>query len=335
MRIDDRPRAHESTLPADPFADTEVPSDEAPTIPAARFADHSQASVDYAAMVAQATAAAPLSRDRQVQQGLDDLRDRFSGPYTVNGTTVVSSPAMFRMNHPRPKEMVAAVWQAASKAGVGNPNPIIWGQGTPAQLVKVTQALVEMGRLPPGPGDLSARIRQMQWEHGIGVDCAGYCREALIATATKRPPLYAPGAESFRDLDHARAGSFAKQKIADIRPGDLITLDPIAPEVWGHNVVVYAHDVADASAKRTLATLHGEAMKAFLSSPGPHHVIEVDSSWGAGATGADYGGFRRDTWIYDEATKSWGCFEPWSPRRFVTSTEGPSGDRYHGAYRAR
>lgn len=331
MRID--ARRYEVTFPDDPFGDEQA-RPKAKSAADTPFTEHGRVSADYEAMIAQAAAAAPMNRDRAVQRGLDDLRDRFSGPYVVDGATVNARP-MFRMNHRRPAEMERAVVEAAKKAGIGNPNPIIWGQGSPAQLVKVTQALIDMGRLPPGPGDVETRIRKMQWEHGIGVDCAGYCREALLATAPKRPQLNGPGSESFRDLDSARATSFAKQKIADVRPGDLITLDPIAPEVWGHNVVVYRHDVADAAAKRTLSSLHGEAMGTFLSSPGPHHVIEVDSSWGAGATGADFGGYRRDTWIFDEATKTWGSFEAWSPRRFVTSTEGPSGDRYHGAYRAR
>lgn len=334
MRIDDHVRSFDATtLPADPFADT-VPPDEAPTVRTSRFVENAPASADYGSMLGDATSTATLNRDRAVQQGLNELRDRFSGPYVVEGVSVSVSP-MFRMNHPRSKEMTAAVWQAAVSSGVGNPNPIIWGQGTPSQLVKVTQALVDMGRLPPGPGDLASRIRQMQWEHGIGVDCAGYCREALIATTTKRLPLHGPGSESFRDLDTTRAGSFARQKISELRPGDLLTLDPIAPEVWGHNVIVYSRDTASEATKRSLAALHGDVMKAFLASNGPHHVIEVDSSWGAGATGADYGGFRRDTWIYDEATKAWGSFEPWAPRRFVVSPAGPSNDRFHGAYRAR
>ncbi|MBS2013002.1 MAG: hypothetical protein JST00_08955 [Deltaproteobacteria bacterium] len=325
------------TLPEDPFAppsaEAERAGGDAATARLARFVEDAPPSADYGAMLAEVTAAAAPTRDQVVQGALDDLRDRFSGPYVVDGERV-TAPPMFRMNHPRPAAIERAVIQAATKAHVANPLPTKWGQGTPADLVKLTQALIDMGRLPEGPGDVATRIRQMQWEHGLGVDCGGYCREALLATV-KRPRLNGPGNESFRDLDRARAGSFAKQPIAEIRPGDLITLDPIAPEVWGHNVVVYRHDVADDAAKRTLSALHGDDVRTFLASPGPHHVIEVDSSWGAGPTGADYGGFRRDTWMYDASTGTWGSFEPWSPRRFVTSTEGPSGDRYHGAYRAR
>ena len=172
----------------------------------------------------------------------------------------------------------------------------------------------------------------MQWNYGIGVDCAGYSKQALLACSARAPTMYAPGMESFRDLDRVRSGSFAKQSIENTRPGDLITLDGPAGG-WGHNVVVYSHVTADDAKKASLPgsdpTLH-----AFFATPGPHHVIEVDSSWGAGSDGAEEGGYRRDTWLYDVSTKTWGSFEPQS-KRFVTSTSGPAHDGYHGTYRPR
>lgn len=302
------------------------------TSSAARAFERIATSTDYAAFVAN-VGAASASRDAQVQAKLDALRDRFSGPYTVMGEAVTARP-MFRMNYERPKEMTAAVEKAARRVGV-NPNPIIWGQGTPAQLVKVTQALIDMGRLPEGPGDLGARIRKMQWDHGIGVDCAGYCKEALLATSPKVLPLERPGMESFRDLDGKRAHAFVKVSVEDARPGDLVTLDPLPPEKYGHNVMVYSRAVADDARRSALATAHGPSMAAFLASPGPHHVIEVDSSWGAGGVGADHGGYRRDTWIYDASSKTWGWFEPAEPRAFVTAKAGPSNDKHHGVYRPR
>lgn len=333
MRIDER--RFEGYLAIDLRQDA-PPAREAPEDRAARFIQQAPTSADYASMLADVAAAAPLSRDRAVQRGLDDLRDRFSGPYVVDGATVTARP-MFRMdvvkNSPQTNATLIA---AAGRSRAGDPYSLTVGQGTPAQLVKVTQALIDMGRLPPGPGDVATRIRRMQWEHGIGVDCAGYCKEAIRATAGASVPMGGPGNESFRDLDSPpRSAHFAKQSIVDVRPGDLVTLDPSPPETWGHNVVVYRHDVADAASKRALATLHGDTMKAFLASPGPHRVLEVDSSWGAGPNGADFGGFRRDTWIYDESTKTWGSFAHEAPHAFVTSPDGPSGDRYHGAYRAR
>ena len=293
---------------------------------------------DYLAFLASVPVAPSANgeraRDQAVQAKLDGLREAFSGPFFVDGAQVTARP-MFRMFHPRSAENVAMVTACAERAGVPA-GPAIFGQCTPRELVKITQALIDAGGLPPGPGDVATRIRQMQWTYGIGVDCAGYAKQAIAATAPRTPRLYAAGSESFRDLDGARAGSFARQSIANARPGDLITLDAIAPEIYGHNVVVYSHVAADDSQKAALAARHGADVAAFMASPGPHHVLEVDSSWGAGAEGNACGGFRRDTWLYDASTKMWGSFDPHTtPPRFQLSSRGPSGDAYHGTYRPR
>lgn len=305
---------------------------------AARQLERVRPASDYLAFLASVPAAASTSadaaRDKAVQAKLDSVRDAFSGPFLVDGVEVSARP-MFRMYHRRSRENVAMVTACANRAGVPA-GPAIFGQCTPRQLVKITQALLDAGCLPPGRQDLAARIRQMQWSYGIGIDCAGYSREALVATALRTPVLYGPGAESFRDLDGARAGSFAKQSLEHARPGDLITLDEIPPEKYGHNVVVYRHAIADAAQGAALVARHGAEVAAFMASAGPHHVLEVDSSWGAGIAGNECGGFRRDTWIYDASTKLWGSFDPRStPPRFEIASRGPSGDAYHGTYRPR
>jgi hypothetical protein len=303
--------------------------------PSAAATGPSAAATGPSAAATGPSAAASLSpdatRDAAVQAKLDGVRDAFSGPYLVDGERVTARP-MFRMTtHEVPKAMEREVDARGARAGV-NAFPARMGQSSPKDLVKVTQALIDAGRLPPGPGDVAARIRKMQWDHGIGVDCAGYSKQALAACSARTPKMYAPGMESFRDLDRARAGSFAKLPIERARPGDLITLD--GPRGgWGHNVVVYSHGTAD-PAKRASLGANDPQVRAFLATPGPHHVIEVDSSWGAGTEGAEEGGYRRDTWLYDESTKTWGSFEP-STHRFVQSSTGPADDDYHGTYRPR
>ncbi|CAN5892509.1 hypothetical protein BH11MYX4_BH11MYX4_11010 [soil metagenome] len=48
------------------------------------------------------------------------------------------------------------------------------------------------------------------------------------------------------------------------------------------------------------------------------------------------GGYRRDTWIYDQSSKSWASFAPGTtPPQLVVSKDGPSDDRFHGIYRPR
>jgi hypothetical protein len=274
-------------------------------------------------------------RDAAMQAKLDAVRDAFSGPYVVAGQQIRAQP-MFRMTtHAVSREMAAAVDSLGARAGVRAPIASRFGQPTPQDLVKITQALIDAGRLPPGTGDLATRIRRMQWDHGIGVDCAGYAKQALIACSARAPKTYPAGSESFRDLDTTRASSFARVPIEKIRPGDLVTLDSTEVGGWGHNVVVYSHVNADAACRAKLGE-RSEAVRDFLASPGPHHVLEVDSSWGAGTEGAECGGYRRDTWLYDASTKTWGSFEPGiSPPSFVSSELGPADDKLHGAYRPR
>jgi hypothetical protein len=322
--------------------------------PAARLAanvERQPTSTDYhaflsnvtAAVSANVTAAAGVAlvaddavRDAAIQRKLDAVRDAFSGPYVIAGTTV-SAPPMFRMTtHGVSAAMANAVDRLGARAGVRAPFESRVGQGRPQDLVKITQALIDDGRLPAGPGDLATRIRRLQWDHGIGVDCAGYSKQALAACSAHPPKMHAAGSESFRDVDGGRDGTFARIPLDKARPGDLVTLDSSEAGGWGHSVVVYSHVTADAGRKAMLCGLTRDvALADFLSSAGPHHVFEVDSSWGAGTEGAECGGYRRDTWLYDASTKTWGSFEPGvKPPSFVTSETGPADDVFHGAYRA-
>ncbi len=313
--------------------------------PAARLAAHvdrQPASQDYLAFLANVSAVtgSDAARDAAMQRKLDAVRDAFSGPYVVAGTTISARP-MFRMTtHEVPLAIARAVDTLGARAGVRAPFEARVGQPRPQDLVKITQALIDDGRLPAGPGDLATRIRRMQWDHGIGVDCAGYSKQALAASSARAPKMYPAGSESFRDVDGGRDGTFAKVSLEKARPGDLVTLDSGEPGGWGHNVIVYSHVTADDAMKATLCARKGNPSDAtladFLASPGPHHVFEVDSSWGAGTEGAECGGYRRDTWLYDASTKTWGSFQPGvTPPSFVTSREGPAEDVFHGAYRVR
>lgn len=202
------------------------------------------------------------------------------------------------------------------------------GRPTPEQLVQVTQALIDAGKLPPNPpGAVALRIRQMQWRYGIGVDCAGYAEQAARAARGERPapPSTGDAFSGMRSDPH-----FEKIAIGDIRTGDVIHLDPAPGERVGHNVVVYDHELVDDATRRRLTSVD-PAAATFLSGPGPFHAIEVDSSWGAD-DGNDYGGFRRDTWVYDEGTKRWGSFDP-ADGTLRVSELGPASDRWVGAFR--
>ncbi|AKU96815.1 hypothetical protein AKJ09_03479 [Labilithrix luteola] len=296
----------------------------------------------YASLRESARAADPGQRpsDTTAARRLDEVRDAYAGPYLVDGQQV-AAPPMFRMNggaNQASMERHASELDALAAGAHVSGFKVRMGIASPDELVKVTQALINAGKLPPGSGDVASRIRQMQWEWGIGVDCANYTRTALLAATgatSKQLHIGEAGFEAFRGLDRNKA--FTKVSPAEVRPGDIVTLDPKPPEVWGHNVIVRSRDVVGPTMANRFAERYGDEARSFMSGPGPVHVIAVDSSWGAGPHGASYGGYRRDTWFYDESTSRWGYVDRQvSPPKFQTADDGPADtDRFHGAYRPR
>lgn len=308
----------------------------------ARHAGTPQHEAFYAGLrqSAQVGGAAAGASASNAERRLDAIRDGYAGPYLVDGQRI-AAPAMFRMNgganqasmerHAKELDAIAArVHVSGFKARMGI--------ASPDEIVKITQALIEAGKLPAGPGDVATRIRAMQWEWGIGVDCANYTRNALLAATgatSKQLNVGEAGFEAFRGLD--RNKSFSKISPANVRAGDVVTLDPKPPETWGHNVIVQSREVVTPALVERFAGQYGDEARRFLSGTGPLHLIDVDSSWGAGPNGAAYGGVRRETWFFDESTSHWGYIDHQaSPPAFRTSNDGPAEtDRFHGAYRPR
>jgi hypothetical protein len=272
-------------------------------------------------------------KELQTQQRLDGFRERFSGPYVVDGNAVAARP-MFRMNggFNDPKMIAHQTELHALCKRAGNESAAVaarYGRPTPEQLVKVTQTLIDAGKLAPGSHDsLELRIRQLQWEWGVGVDCAGYTEGA--AAAAHGGKVQPSMGDAFASLAHDR--SKVKVPVGEIRAGDVIHLNRPKDEPVGHNVVVFERKVADAATRAQLGARSPDAA-AFLRGAGPFQVLAVDSSWGAGE-GADFGGFRRDTWIFDSSTERWGYFEHGSGS-FGTSSIGPHDEPYGGAFRAK
>jgi hypothetical protein len=154
----------------------------------------------------------------------------------------------------------------------------------------------------------------MQWDNSIGLDCAGYVYRAFLATHPHSTPaqygLKSPENENFSGL--ATNPHFRKVAPTEARPGDIFTLAAPGHGEPGHNAIVYSHDVlGDAAARDALsATRPSDAtFDAFLKAGGSVHVLEVDSSWGAGPAGAPSGGVRRETWLYCEGSKQWGALQ--------------------------
>jgi hypothetical protein len=208
------------------------------------------------------------------QEALDARTQGFSGPYTFGGQQVSSSP-QFRMiggyndvaagmREADPKYNIdltqtdhsAELSKIAARAGV-NPEPARKGYPTATELVKLTQALIDAGKLPSGNGDVAARIKKMQWEWGIGIDCTDYAviGAAKAVGATVRPT---PGIDY---LDHAETNPhLARVSPTEAQPGDVFRLERKDGEV-GHRAVVYSRKECDPPPRRASADSTGPARR--------------------------------------------------------------------------
>jgi hypothetical protein len=241
------------------------------------------------------------------------------------------------------------------RAHAPDPTSALQGRPNARDLVRVTQALIDAGelRVPSNATDeqIAVAIKKMQWEWGIGVDCTNYVLPAALRLAGKaessvhfvvlsgkeKKPVTLPcaGCDYFQSAESNP--HLERVKIADARTGDVLCLDD-PKRGAGHRALVYSHDVLDASKTAALASKYGPDLAAFAT-PGPVHMIEVDSSWGAGEEGGTYGGTRRDTLFFNETTGQWAQLNarveaPDKPFFEVTKV-GPSDERLHGIYRFR
>lgn len=268
---------------------------------------------------------------------LDALRARYAGPYQVDGQRV-TAPPMFRMNGgfniASAKQREPTLRALCAKAGLGHVVGLcLAGRATPAQLTRVTQLLIDRGHLPKDGGDVASRIRQMQWQFGLGLDCVGFTFQAVQDVHGVAGKHALPNADRVGSLPRLLQQHFVKTAPELARPGDVINLVAKKAGEPGHNVIVRSNQPLDPARQAALGK-RGEAVRAGLAQQGPIQVIDVDSSWGAGPTGADYGGVRGDTWMYNTRTKEWADFDPESGR-FRVSATGPQDERATGAYRPR
>jgi hypothetical protein len=308
---------------------------------------------------AEAARAPAPSPTAQAQAKLDAYRATFAGPYVV-GTERVTVASQFRMaggyndrtagyvvvdkkgtidrTQPQVKELMAI----CRAAHAPDPQLALMGCASARDLVKVTQALIDAGKLPPGPGAIAVRIKTMQWQWGIGVDCTDYVIGAAMKVAGKsRGELGVVAGTDFFGAP-AKNPHLQRVSVADVKVGDVFCLDavpkpPNPPEV-GHRAVVYSHTVTGPGDGAWLQARFGAAAAAFTHG-GPVHVIEVESSCGAGPSGSPNGGVRRDTWLYEESSRRWAQYGPKDPLvgspRFDVTPHGPKDELLHGIYRLR
>jgi hypothetical protein len=305
-----------------------------PSTATVRFASRHGGSTGAAAAGAtEATTAvspAEAARTARVQKKLDDLQARYAGPYTVGGQSVSARP-MFRMvtgfNQAAADGRINELQAMCNQVHVAHVPQATIGRATPEQLVKITQVLIDNGKLPPGDAPIEERIKQMQWQWGIGLDCAGYAFQATIEVHGSWTLKEDQRNGHFQN----RLGGFRRASPEAARAGDVIHLANQKATDPGHNVVVYSRKMVDENRQAELTSRFPSAA-GFLAEPGPIVALEVDASWGAGEEGRVNGGVRRDTWLFNTRTKEWADFDP-TTHALSRSTVGPQGETPTGSFR--
>lgn len=287
-----------------------------------------------------------------VMQGRVDANyDSFNATYTVNGKSVQATPhfrisAGFsgqpgRTSGDKVQDDLNAMiskrdskdYNTAMKQAI---HGVAYGRATAGQIKMVTEALIKCGqfevsrKMHPGLSD-SETIRMMQWDNGVGIDCAGYVQQAFMG-------VHGGGRETFgfkpfgeENLISLKGNPhFSQVKAEDVKPGDLIILDAPQKGDVGHTVLVRSAHVAGANERKSFHDPGG-----FAKSTDTVHVYEVDASFGAGEDGDLQGGLQRKTWVFNETTQKWGQAYPDGKGGFeikASSRTGPYDHPMNGMY---
>jgi hypothetical protein len=213
------------------------------------------------------------------------------------------------------------------------------GKGSAEQVKMVTDALIKSGQFEeakkkhPGLSDADT-IRRMQWDHGVGIDCAGYVSQAFVGVHGGKRSDYKLQEVNNENLMYLKGNpKFVQVKPQDIKPGDLIALDPPTKTSVGHTVLVRNHRVATNEERNHFVHNGNE----FENRNHKIHIYEVDASWGAGQDGDLKGGVQRRVFIYNETTGKWGEAGP--PDKdgdfevTASTTNGPYNHPMNGIFR--
>jgi hypothetical protein len=249
-----------------------------------------------------------------IQRRLDAFMAAATPTYhTPEGDAQVATPFRIRGGFPANEGSVVQssdtrLRDAAKSVGLttGEVTFIQTGRATPKQVQRLTQGLIDMGHLASG-GDgvaLDARIRRMMFEHGIGMDCAGYVRQAFIASHPDASSAQwrAPANENLSGLT---SRGFVRLRMADAQPGDIIVLKPPTSSDYGHTLIVRdVRTATDGDRARLQGVTDLTSGELAISSSPRLRVFELDSSWGSGGQ-ANAGGVQRMTWCEDQVSGQW------------------------------
>jgi hypothetical protein len=293
--------------------------------------------------LAGAAPTATRSADAVVAQRLDAFQALATPTFhTTEGDVAVAIP--FRMNSEYYGHAAVVAGNAAALASagrrVGLTDDVVAlvkaGRATPFQVTRLTQELIDEGRLPAaaeGAPGLQQRVRMMMFDHGVGLDCAGYAQQALLAArgVTRaniglRPPL-------MENLTGLTERGYARVSIREVRAGDLFILKAPAPSTNDPRPVGHTAIVRDShpTTGRELELLTGAAhISTEAATNGRWTTIVVDSSWGCGGSPARGGVDRRIFW-HETVSDQWAWTED---ARGISSGALPYGHALDGMYRA-
>jgi hypothetical protein len=262
--------------------------------------------------------------------------------HTAEGDVTVAIP--FRMNREYYGHGMVVAGNASALAAAGRRVGLTdeavalvkAGRATPLQVALLAQGLIDEGRLPVGgqgtPG-LAQRVRVMMFDHGVGLDCAGYVQQALLAargvtraSVGLRPPL-------MENLGGLAQRGYARVSVEEARSGDLLILQAPAPSANDPHPVGHTAIVRDArpttGGERDWLTRAGQISGAAAAN-GRWTTIVVDSSWGSGGSAARGGVDRRTLW-HETVSDQWVWTED---RSVVESGPLPYAHALDGIYRA-
>jgi len=274
-------------------------------------------------------ARAQLAADQKIQARMDAYFNGFYGKYKVNGVEVSVAP-FFRMTDGAAggseamKEKVFAVTGRRNDAFSWAVHCCAYGRCTPAQLQMVTQALIDKGKLDevrakydamdatefakwhgsaPRPLSDENAIKLMQYDYGLGIDCAGYVQQAFQAVhGGSRKSWSFHERIGWERLDNLRENRNFERSTTPVnaRPGDLIFLSPPKGDTIPHTVLVRGRDVLHADETRAL-----DPDAKFAKTTDTVHRIEVHGSWGAGYGDLNRGGLQTRSFLYNETKGKW------------------------------
>jgi hypothetical protein len=281
------------------------------------------------------------AHDLEIQRRLDDFRAQATPTYhTPWGDVQVATPFWLR-GYPVTEQARSEVTGACTRLGMNGLDTWLVqnGRGTPEQVQRVTQSLIDANLLPPDGGSLDERVRKMMNNHGIGMDCAGYVAQAFVASrgvdhAHSQLGSTPIGDEGLSNLGHR---GFVQVGIDAARPGDIVVLGLPTNDRYPHRAIVYAARDATEADKQLLrigaarADAQTRGALTDLAASGRLRAVVVDSSWGSGHNPL-VGGVERRMWWHDPLTGKWASTD-------VSGTpeigKNPYGHPFEGVYRPR